>query len=277
MEKDNIKELGYYLDILKAFEDVLDQVEGNEDDIWYVIAVLSEVRFKYLINIVSDELLLSYEYAMDIIRENINKGFDDITDDRAKVLLSAMENLLSFSVCEQYKMIQDMPEELDIDDESTLSVFYKYNGIYAFAENNVVEQAALIALTWQRFDNKKVLQFTTQRDERVRHSHQILDGFKATKDNFPSELIPPIDYNCRCFIVDSGDKDFDDDFEEIDKYVSQYKNDVFAESLATYGAIFSHKHSYFNNIEEGDEEYLLAIQEAVLEKILTKDTEYGYL
>lgn len=249
----NITDSESYILLIKAFEEALDEIEGKEDDIWYVISVLSEVRFKYLMRIVSDELFLSYEHAIKILNENVKKNRDEVNDNKALVLIAAMENLLAFSVCEQYQMMSDMPEDIYIDEfEETEAekTFYKYNGVFASVENNVVAQSAIVAYAWSRFDNREMLQYTTQRDERVRHSHQILDGYVAPKDSFPSDMIPPIDYNCRCFLVSTGNtsEDFEAEpsyYRERRELIKETSSPVFAESLATYGAIFGSSHNYF--------------------------------
>lgn len=273
MDKDILNSESYTL-LIKAFEEALDEIEGHEDDIWYVISVLSEVRFKYLMRIVSDELFISYEYAIKILNENIKKNRDEINDNKALVLVSAMENLLAFSVCEQYQMMLDMPEDIYLDEfEETEAekTFFKYNGVYASVENNVVEQAAIMAYVWNQFENEEMLMYVTQRDERVRHSHQILDGFTAPKSSFPSDMIPPIDYNCRCFLASSGEHA--SNFTASPSYYRERDDmrsgisPVFAESLATYGAIFASSHNYFN-VKSEHADMISSIMDSVSEKFL---------
>lgn len=271
----NILESESYILLITAFEEALDEIEGREDDIWYVISVLSEVRFKYLMRIVSDELFISYEYAIKILQENIKKNRDEVNDNKALVLISAMENLLAFSVCEQYQMMSDMPDDIYLDEfEETEAekTFYKYNGVFASVENNVVEQAAIMAYVWNQFDSAEMLTYVTQRDERVRHSHQLLDGYTAPKDSFPSELIPPIDYNCRCFLASTGDSSVG--FTASPTYYRERDSlregvsPVFAESLATYGAIFAASHNYFK-VRSEHSDMITDIMESVSDKFLS--------
>ena len=266
MEDNKQEKTEQYLLMLKAFEEAIYLIgEENEYDVWTIIGVLSEIRAKYLFGIVADNLLLSYEYAIDIVKNNIDKGKDEVTDNRALVLLSALDNILDFVIGEEYTMFTEMPPEFD-DVEDVEDVFEKYNWRYANIENDVVEQAAMVAFTWMHLDSQYLIQYTTQRDERVRVSHAMIDGLMFPKDDFPEELIPPVDYGCRCFLVNTGEMDSDKSSLGNLAWVSMV-NPVFKESLAKGGRIFS-DHTYLD-IPEEHQDNVGEIKERILELWLT--------
>ncbi|WP_418915407.1 hypothetical protein [Alistipes indistinctus] len=79
--------------------------------------------------------------------------------------------------------------------------------------------------------------------ERVRPWHEALEGVSYPKREFPSELIPPIEYACRCYLVADG-------FGSVVGALPESKpsfavHPVFRESLCTGGRIFSGEHPYF--------------------------------
>ena len=279
MTKEEITNTEQYQRILSVFEDIINLSEGNENDIQYIISVLAVARFERLFWIVADGLMLTYEYAIEILKGNIDKHRDDIDEHNALVLISAMENLLKFSVCQEYQMMNDIQDIIDskdtlsdLDIDKINELFFKYNGLWAHIEDNTVMQSATMAYMWGNLRNNSIMQFTTQRDERVRYSHSALDGFKAPKDDFPAELIPPIDYNCRCYLVNAGSKDFDvdDTYYENRRELIKEVNGVFAGSLAKYGNIFGDSHPYFD-IKESDYDNIDMIIQGIENIILSKD------
>lgn len=257
-----------YLFILEAFEEALDLIDGEEYDIWAVIGVLADIRARYLFQIVSDDLMMSYEYAIKVVQDNIDKGTDEVTDNRALVLLSAMENLIDFATCQQYQMFRNMPSEISDDNyEEVEKIFEKFNYLYANVEDNVVDQSAIMAFAWLHFNDNATLQYTTQRDERVRYEHELLDKLTYKKNEFPAELIPPIDYNCRCFLVENGGESGNNTLESA-SWMAMV-NPIFRESLAKGGRIFTDNHPYFD-VDEDDEENINDIKEKIFDKWLGK-------
>ena len=241
------KEDKRYLEILKAFEELIVQVD-DDTDAFHIVEVLSEIRAKHLFSIVADNMMLTYEYAINIVKDNIDKHKDEITDNRALSLISAVENLIDFAVYQEYTMMTKMPSELefteDEDSNDTMDEFNKFNLIYANVENSTVKHSALIAYLFANMSDNTLLTYLTQNDEKVRYSPQLLNGLTYPKSDFPSDLIPPIDYNCRCFIVDTG-VPIDIHSKKKNKH-NETVNPIFSESLAKGGRIFNDKHPYFN-------------------------------
>ena len=86
----------------------------------------------------------------------------------------------------------------------------------------------------------------TQGDERVRAWHLSLEGITYPKQEFPAELIPPIEHGCRCFLLTQSSAS--NVIGELDSKVHSINiNPVFKESLALKGKIFSQEHSYFKH------------------------------
>lgn len=80
-----------------------------------------------------------------------------------------------------------------------------YNVNYLNAEYNFATSASQMAAKWNDIEqdgDEYDLQFRTAADEKVRASHAILHNTTLPpSDLFWSEYIPPLDWNCRCTVV----------------------------------------------------------------------------
>ena len=81
----------------------------------------------------------------------------------------------------------------------------KYNKNYLYAEYNHAVHTAQMAVKWRQFledGDRYNVQYRTAGDERVRESHQALDGTTLPpSDPFWSFFLPPNGWGCRCDVA----------------------------------------------------------------------------
>lgn len=205
------------------------------------------LRASFLIDRALQGLRIDLDRALDILR-----NYNDFTTERERqqrdILVAAVDNLVDFAVAEEFAMMQELPEDLDDSDlEEYESICERYNLTYAREENSTVLFAAGMAAWWLAVDTGTVITFMTQGDERVRPWHESWEGVSYPKREFPVELIPPIEWGCRCFLIADG---FGSVYGALPSKESKHKptvNPIFSESLATGGRIFTGAHSYFQH------------------------------
>lgn len=181
-----------------------------------------------------------------------------------KMFLEVIENIVDFSVAEEYQMLQEITTAREygtsFDDfsEDAEGIFEKYNKQYSTIENQDIWFSMSMALAWKGFSDSSTLTYYTQGDERVRDSHRALEGVSYLKSEFPKELIPPIDWACRCYIMESSDRQlaFNNPI-DVEERVNAAVNPVFRVSPVHDGKVFGQDHPYFqvllkdfNNLSE---------------------------
>ena len=89
--------------------------------------------------------------------------------------------------------------------EDVLKIHEAYNVNYLDSEYNFAVSSAQMAAKWNDFEqdgDDYNLQYRTAGDEKVRADHAILNGTTLpASDPFWDEYVPPLDWNCRCTIV----------------------------------------------------------------------------
>ena len=189
-------------------------------------------------------LALDFDEALSILR-NHNNFTTERERQQHEILVAAIDNLIDFAASEEMTMISELPEE--VDEECLLdyeTICEQYNLTYAEAENEQVLFAAKMAAWWMTVNAESVITYMTQGDERVRPWHLSLEGVSYRKSEFPAELIPPIEWGCRCYLIANGFAAVRASL-SIDKCRSMV-DPVFRESLATGGRIFTDAHRYFD-------------------------------
>jgi len=95
------------------------------------------------------------------------------------------------------------PFEQFLNDVQT--VHKKYNSQYLRAEYNFAVNSSLMAAKWEQFQkdgDRYYLQYSTAGDERVRISHQMLEGITLPiNSQFWDKYYPPNGWGCRCTVV----------------------------------------------------------------------------
>lgn len=249
-----------YEELLPLFINLIKSLR-DPDNKKQALLDLARLRAQLAISHAFEGFDIEQDEAIKLI--NQTEDLSELDEEKKKRLIAAINNLIEFSVCEEYQLMTNIyktlpdfdfdSDEFDADNEEAMEPLEelnkKYNLIYAGVENMDIEYAMMIALAWISSGKEATLTYMTQNDDRVRPWHFALQGFSAKKDDFPSWMIPPIEWGCRCFLVDSNG---DSVINQLDLHVfakapkkPKQIDDVFSESVAKCGRIFGKSHSYF--------------------------------
>lgn len=242
------------------------------------LAALAELRTDIAFQYVCRGMGVEVDEAMMLIKNQADSNLTQYDKDLRDRLIAAINNLIDFSVCQEYQLYDEVLDSLndaDIDFDSEeyqglLGLCEKYNDKYSSIENSDIEYAGKIAALWITISSGDYLTYWTQNDANVRPWHMALQGYTAHKNDFPSWMIPPIEYNCRCFLECTPVSYAQIEAPHIKGSIkalekpSQISN-VYSESLAKCGRIFNSSHSYFT-VKEKDKEMLMRIVDNIKEK-----------
>ena len=231
--------------MLSLFHDFVLSMVGKDRE-WDSLEELIKARADIAIRRALSGFGIDYDDAIELIRNADN--LDNEQSVQRNIIMAAVSNLVDFSVVEEYKMADDMAElesslsedeveEMDEEDwfNLYLPVFRRFNDTYMRTENQDAEYAMIVA-AW----------FVTIKNERVRPWHLQYEGYTAPKSSFPAWLIPPIEHQCRCYLVEDtasviGSMKAAASVPEMPDWF----NRTFKESVALGGRIFSDEHPYF--------------------------------
>ena len=154
------------------------------------------------------------------------------------------ENLLSFAGAKTFSLIKEI-EALKvggISKEKLLGLAQKrgflYGDIWQKTEEKFAANSASSAVQFGQFrkdsDIYPNLRFVTMQDSHVRDSHAANEGIVKPVDEWT--VMPPLDYNCRCYLEQTTDP-------PNDRELSQY-NDTIAGNAALSERIFKDTHPY---------------------------------
>lgn len=263
--------------LLSLFHDFVLSMR-NEDGEWESLEELMAARADIAIQRAFDGFGISYDDAVNLLR-----NADDLTNEQVaqrNIILAAVDNLVDFSVAEEYQMADDMAEledelsdevEEEMEDEEWfdyfLPVFKKYHERYMQVENQDIEYAMIIAAYFSTLHEDTILMYMTQGDERVRPWHLQYEGFTAPKSRFPAWLIPPIEHQCRCYLVEDSASVLAQVSNAVSPEIPEWFNRTFKESVALGGRIFSDDHPYFK-VDERHVGRLNAIAKRIKSKYL---------
>lgn len=196
---------------------------------------------------------ITFDKAMDIIR---NEETDDLTVKQLEerdMLVGLVDNIVYFSVAEEYQALSEMREDRETvdnpDDFMALAIptFAKFNKTYSTVENGDILFAMGIAATWMGYESNEIIEYKTQGDERVRDSHNALDGIRYRKKDFPASLVPPIAFGCRCYLVNTNSTDgrILTNKSNVDELIDAAADPAFKYNVGVNGMMFSEAHPYF--------------------------------
>lgn len=235
-----------YLPVLTAFRRLMDSLEDSAES-WRVMEEIIMLRTASLYSRVLEGLHMDFDRALELLR-NHNEFTTLQEKEQRDILVAAIENLVEFAAAEEYAMMTGVLEQSENEEpEDYEGICEKYNLTYADTENEQVLYAAGIAGWWINQSSGTLITYMTQGDERVRDTHLALEGLTYPKGSFPSELIPPIEWGCRCYLVaDDSRAHVYASAASQSGYIKKM-NPVFSGSLATKGKIFSDAHPYFTS------------------------------
>lgn len=265
-----------YQSLLALFVSLLPSLKSESKE--EALFALSELRTEFSFNYVLDGLGIDFDEAMMMLQNVDDANVTQSDKDKRDRLVAAIKNLIDFSICEEYQLYDEVYELIgdnDIDVNSDeykelLALCEKYNDNYAAVENSDIQYAGIMAALWLKMSANDYLVYWTQNDMKVRPWHMALQGYAAPRDEFPSWMIPPIEYNCRCFLESLEIGSVSGRLRKVvgsAKTVEKPKqlNDVYSDSLAKCGRIFGPSHSYFT-VKESDKEMLQGFVKRLREK-----------
>lgn len=250
------------LALLVLFKNLIKDIQ-EDGSCWGSLEELIKARADFAVRHAFNGFGISYDDAMELL-----KKADKLTDEervQRDILVAAVDNLVDFATVEEFHVMEELEEheeeiaeldELSEDSEDyeeimaiLLAICNKYNDRYAYVENMDIEYAMIIAAYISSLKDDTTLTYMTMGDERVRPWHRQYEGYTAPRSLFPQWLIPPIEHQCRCFLVeDSRSTIFSQiqangtsDIPEMPEWFDR----TFKESVASGGRIFSDEHPYF--------------------------------
>lgn len=186
------------------------------------------------------------------------KGLDSysIIDPEYQLLDSFSKNMQRFSGAKTWQQVKDIESIIGIDNfiEQGKGIFNLYNETWMATEIDAIIKMADEAQNFLRYEKEKdifpLLQFQTVGDSRVRPHHRALDGIiKPVNDPFWNSYSPPLEWNCRCLLIQLEDgkitSDKDIDYKEVNKEVSPVFNNNPNRSGMLFKETGKYKHPYF--------------------------------
>lgn len=266
---------GEYQELLAIFINFLKNI--NSDNREEAMLAFMELRADFAIQHAFKGFGVDVEEALQLLKDVDDNNLTKQDIDKRDRIVAAVNNLIEFSVCEEYQVseeattlyqshiAEDENYSIDFNDsddyDEYLSICERYNDTYAAVENSDIEYAMSIAHKWTQIGSNENLTYWTMNDARVRPWHLALQGYTAKRDEFPSWMIPPIEWHCRCFLLsDSMDEEVTGNL-KVKKVFAKAPakptqiDDVFSESVAKCGRIFGKSHSYFS-VKEKDKGFL---------------------
>ena len=265
-----------YQSLVALFIQLLKSLQNDDKD--EALYALSELRTDIAFKHVAKGLGIEVDNALQLLKNSEDENLTQYEKDLIDRLTAGILNLIDFSICEEYQLYEEVLDvvgdtEIDFnsdDYDDLLALCKKYNDQYSAIENSDIEYAGVVAALWMKMSATDYAVYWTQNDAKVRPWHMALQGYAAPRDEFPSWMIPPIEYNCRCFLEILETPRADAKLRLIkgsakDSIRPKQLNSVYSESLAKCGRIFGPTHSYFS-VKDTDKDMLMGFVSRLREK-----------
>ena len=66
---------------------------------------------------------MDFEKALELLR-NHNDGLTKLEKEQRNILVAALDNLVDFAVAEEFQMLENLPDNFNIDNEADLTMFF---------------------------------------------------------------------------------------------------------------------------------------------------------
>ena len=230
--------------------------------------------FDDLIRQLADEIYNSKNdryYSPELVKKTAGKLADAISEGYGNIsadwdtpdhlmLEKLTENVFSFSGAKNYQQLQDITQALRGEDGKLLDfsdfkqacddIGHKYNENWLESEYQTAVSSAQSAARWCEFREEAglfpMLQYQTVGDNRVRLSHQLLNGVtKHIDDEFWKTYYPPNGWNCRCEAIQMPEGDAQESETPVHLPPVQ---PMFKTNLAESGLLFPKNHPYYDGV-----------------------------
>lgn len=264
-----------YKALLAIFLNFLKNINSDNRD--EILLSLMDLRAELAIHHAFKGFDIDVDEALMLLKNKNDKNLTKEDKDKRDRIIAAVNNLIEFAVCEEYQVAKKSTEvyqshkendndyDIDFNDPEDIEEYNDicslYNDTYAAVENADIEYAMLVANRWIHMGGNELLTYWTMNDNKVRPWHLALQGYTARQDDFPSWMIPPIEWNCRCFLISASEGETLAKNVNVNKIYSKSPikpkqlDGVFSESVAKCGRIFSKSHSYFS-VNKNDIQFL---------------------
>jgi len=209
-----------------------------------------------------------WDAARGAYNDAANPDLDDVNEEMRAAL---QKNMYVFSANKNFQLMLDLNGKLKDENgklrewvdfkREALALHNQYNVNWLQTEYDTAVASAQSAAKWQTFwaeRDEYNLRFQTVGDDRVRESHQDMDGMVvAVTDPFLNTHGTPLDWKCRCEWVQDSSKPSDRSKFTIPEVPKLFRNNV-----GKTGQVFIKDHPYWKGLS--------AAEKKALEKLATK-------
>ena len=169
--------------------------------------------------------------------------------------------LTSFSSSKQHKLVNiivSLAATYNDDYVSFVSEATKANSLfnktYHVVEGETMKIGYEFAKVWRsELNNDIIFEYGTQNDAAVRDNHSALSGVRMRKSEWAtSSFLPPWEFNCRCFLINSGTTDGRLLTKSRKLPDANTVPEEFRTNVGESGAIFSRQHPYYKGLSQKD-------------------------